>query len=289
MLGGNSKEDDVLAKEALKIAARRRFDAERTARIHNAKQRLIGLPIQGLDAQVAERQQRNMHDRDVLNYESKTVYHRYLVCPSICKVFDHYFTGAQALEIERILAASMEEERRMKEFQMDQMKRSWAESAARKREEQDKPRVPDYDPDNAGPASLQAMKGEDIDRAERIKAQKEQMRLWVQDQIAQKAYVKQLDQEDNLNYADMIKAIDEIREATEQEEAEMRKYVINTVKADNLEVCFVFSSSTLLLHHLTDVFTPSPPSLPSSRWARSNEGTCRTPSTAKTTKLSRRH
>jgi hypothetical protein len=74
MLGGNSNEDDVLAKEAMKIAARRKFDAERTARIHNAKHRLIGLPIEGLDAQVAEKQRRKQHDIDVINFESKRYY-----------------------------------------------------------------------------------------------------------------------------------------------------------------------------------------------------------------------
>ncbi len=124
----------------------------------------------------------------------------------------------------------------MRQFQMNQMKQSWAENAARKKAESNAAPPSDFDYENAGPASLQKMKGEDIERENRVKQQKEQMRLWIQDQIAQKQYVKQLDQEDDLNYADMIKAIDEIREATEQEEAEMRKYVVNTVKAENLEV-----------------------------------------------------
>lgn len=124
---------------------------------------------------------------------------------------------------------------------MNQMKQSWAENAARKKVESNAAPPSDFDYENAGPASLQKMEGEDTERENRIKQQKEQMRLWIQDQIAQKQYVKQLDQEDDLNYADMIKAIDEIREATEQEEAEMRKYVVNTVKADNLEVTSWYS------------------------------------------------
>lgn len=140
------------------------------------------------------------------------------------------------MEIERILAASMEEERLMKEFQMNQMKQSWAESAERKKLAKTQTTDPDFDLDRAGPASLQKMKGEDEDRNERIRKQKEQMKVWIQEQIAQKQYLKHLDQEDDLNYAEMIKTIDEIREATEREEAEMRKYVIRTVKADNLEV-----------------------------------------------------
>lgn len=140
------------------------------------------------------------------------------------------------MEIERILAASMEEERLMKEFQMKQMKQSWAENAERKKFAKTQTPEPDFDLERAGPASLQKMSGEDENRYERVKEQREQMKAWIQEQIAQKQYLKHLDQEDDLNYAEMIKTIDEIREATEREEAEMRKYVIRTVKADNLEV-----------------------------------------------------
>ena len=130
----------------------------------------------------------------------------------------------------------MEEERRMKEFQMNQMKASWADNAARKKIEKAQPVTPDFDMEIAGAASLQRMSGEDIDRAERNKKQKETMKAWIQQQIAQKSYSKQLDVEEDLNYAEMVKMIDEIREATEKEEAEMRKYITDTVKAENLEV-----------------------------------------------------
>lgn len=124
----------------------------------------------------------------------------------------------------------------MKEFQMRQLKQSWAESAAQRQMQKSQPPPPDFDPTIAGPASLQKMEGEDTDRVARIQKQREQMKEWIQNQIADKQYVKQIEAEEDLNYADMIKAIDEIREATEKEEQEMRKYVISTVKADNLEV-----------------------------------------------------
>jgi hypothetical protein len=140
------------------------------------------------------------------------------------------------LEIERILAASMEEERQMKDFQMRQLKQSWAQEAERKKSEKSQPPPPDFNHQIAGPASLQRMTGEDTNRHDRIKQQREQMKQWIHQQIAEKQYTKQAEQEDDLNYADMIKMIDEIREATEREEQDMRKYVIGTVKADNHEV-----------------------------------------------------
>lgn len=145
----------------------------------------------------------------------------------------------------------MEEERRMREFQMNQMKKSWEEDAARKLAEKNRAPPTDFNRVDCGPASVLQMKGEDLDRINRVKDQREQMKIWIQEQIAQKQYGKQLDQEDDLNYADMIKAIDEIREQTEREEAEMRKYVINTVKSDNLEVSTHVHGSPLLNHILT--------------------------------------
>jgi hypothetical protein len=165
------------------------------------------------------------------------------------------FTGAQALEIERLLAASMEEERQMKEFQMAQLKQSWADNAARRQYEKTQAPPPDFDPNTAGAASLQKMSGEDANRYERIKKQREQMKTWIQEQIAEKQYSKQLDMEENLNYAEMIKMIDEIREATDVEEKQMRKYITDTVKADNLEVLTAFCLRALPLLCVSSMLT----------------------------------
>jgi hypothetical protein len=149
----------------------------------------------------------------------------------------------------------MEEERQMKEFQMAQLKQSWAETAARRQFEKSQPPAPDFNPDVAGPASLQKMSGEDADRYERIKKQREQMKIWIQQQISEKQYSKQLDIEENLNYAEMIKMIDEIREATDVEEKQMRKYITDTVKADNLEV--LADSRNAALQRTSHVRTPA--------------------------------
>ncbi len=71
MFSGGNAQDDVLAKEAAKIAYKRQQNEQRRMRIHNAKQRTIGLDIAGLDAQVAEKQRSHQKDKDILNFESK--------------------------------------------------------------------------------------------------------------------------------------------------------------------------------------------------------------------------
>lgn len=124
----------------------------------------------------------------------------------------------------------------MKEYQMRELKKSWSEAAEKRNFTKTQPRGPDFDPANSGPASLQRFSGEDTDRENRLKEQKNQMRKWIQEQVAEKAYLNKVRQDEDMSYADMIKAIDEIRAATEQEEQEMRKYIVQTVASHNREV-----------------------------------------------------
>ena len=140
------------------------------------------------------------------------------------------------MEIERILAASLEEERQMKDYQMRELKKSWEDAARHRSTLKAQPRGADFDPDNSGPASLQVFSGEDTKRVERQSQQKEQMRKWIQEQIAEKAYLSKVRRDEDMSYADMIKAIDEIRAATEKEEYDMRKYIQDSVKLQNVDV-----------------------------------------------------
>jgi hypothetical protein len=99
----------------------------------------------------------------------------------------------------------MDEERHMREFQMNQLKSSWEDAMRKRTAEREAPPGTDFDVQNCGPASLIVMKGEDLQGGERSKQAKEQMRVWIQQQIAEKAYMKGRDADENLNYADMIK------------------------------------------------------------------------------------
>lgn len=140
------------------------------------------------------------------------------------------------MEIERMLAASMEEERQMKEFQMNEMKKSWSQSIQYKRELASQPPPKDFDSENAGPAAALRFFGEDSNRANRLQQQKQQLQKWIQEQVAEKAHLRHLQREEDMSYAEMIKAIDDVREATEREEREMRKYIQDTVKQYNKEL-----------------------------------------------------
>ncbi len=124
----------------------------------------------------------------------------------------------------------------MKEYQMRELKKSWEDASQYRTYQKSLPRGLDFDPQNSGPASLQRFSGEDTDQYERKRLQKEQMRTWIQEQIAEKSYLNKIRRDDDMSYADMIKAIDEIRAATEREEFEMRKYIQDSVKMQNQDV-----------------------------------------------------
>lgn len=59
-------------------------------------------------------------------------------------------------------------------------------------------------------SSFQRFSGEDVNREERTRLQKQQMKTWVQEQVAEKAYQKYQENEERMKYADLLKQIDEV-------------------------------------------------------------------------------
>lgn len=95
---------------------------------------------------------------------------------------------------------------------------------------------PPLDPETCGTASAQKFNGEDPNKAARLKAQKEQMRRWVQEQVSEKADISNAHNRDSAAYSELIGAINAYRDAAEQEEKEMRKYLVGSVNAQNAEL-----------------------------------------------------
>lgn len=92
------------------------------------------------------------------------------------------------------------------------------------------------DPELCGSASAQKFNGEDPNKAARLKAQKEQMRRWVQEQVSEKADIKNAHQSDSMAYSELLSAINAYRDAAENEEKEMRKYLLDSMKIQNAEL-----------------------------------------------------
>ena len=147
------------------------------------------------------------------------------------------FKEQQAIEIERIVALAKEEEKQLKEFQNNELKKSWQESIHKKKENENYLRsIKDIDYERAGPSSAISFTGEDGLRNERNKLQKDQMRRWVQEQMHEKAFQKKLDKEEDMAQAAIIRTVDNIREATEKEEQELSRFGRQSVLAQNADV-----------------------------------------------------
>ena len=172
-----------------------------------------------------------------------------------------FLSGQQALEIERILAQAMEEEKQMKEYQMNSIKKDWEDAVQNRKAKTSAPTGPDFDTDNCGPAAALKFSGEDTNRGPRLRLQKEQMRRWIQEQVAEKAQLAHLRKEEDMSYAEMIKAIDEIRENTEREERELRQYIQSSVKDYNHELAKVQRDRNRSLNRYDEPGNPAATSL----------------------------
>jgi hypothetical protein len=201
-----------LDKETAKIEAKRRANEERTKRFLNARQRTLGVDVQALDAQVAEkrRNQQNSDDSDRLE-------------------------RIRAKEIDRILEAAAAEEVNMRKFQMEELKKEWTTKSGDIKEKRafiD----PDYEPEKFGPSSFQVFDGEDTLAEERERLKKDQVRRWAQEQAAEHAVQKQRERDEDLYNAEMIRQIDQIRGQAAEQEKQMHSMLLREVSHTNREL-----------------------------------------------------
>ena len=174
--------DAALAKEEARIALKRQQNELRRQRFLDARTRVIGVDVDALDAQVAEMTQRKADGKEAERVER-----------------------LRQLEIERVLEAAAQEERMMREYNQAEIKKAWEQSIAYK-----KSVVPESDPDPrfSGTSAAQNFAGNDPNKQARIHAQQAQMRQWIQEQVAEKAFLSQLDKDGSKSYSDMLKAIE---------------------------------------------------------------------------------
>lgn len=201
--------DDQLMMEEARIRRKREENAKRRDRFLNARKRIMGVDVEALDAQVAEKKDSNKADADADTMER-----------------------LKFMEIERVLEHAKEEERLMREYQKAQLKESWDAMVIEHKREKAEPEV-FLDPLKAGPSAAQSFAGSDPRKAERIKAQQEQMRRWIQEQVHEKAENQSKRNADAEAYSNMLNAVETIRDAADTEEKEMKAYLNKTVTDSN--------------------------------------------------------
>eukprot|EP01035_Chromulina_nebulosa_P018506 gene18506-24223_t len=206
-----SQDEAALSKEELRIQAKRQANEERRRRFLDARKRLIGQDVQALDQQVLEKQKNKAYEKDLDKLERLRI-----------------------IEIQRILEASAEEERIMKENEKKALLSSWNESIQDRRNRLQQS-IDEFLPEPTI-SSAQVFEGEDINQSERILKQQEQMKSWINEQINEKYHNKLLSKQEELKYIEMLKAINDVREAAENEEKTMKDYLTETFKNENLRL-----------------------------------------------------
>lgn len=197
-------------KEQMRLKMKAEANYQRNLKFRDHRQRTIGIDKDALDAQVAEK-------RRLAEEEKK----------------NSLMEKQRALEIDYLMETAAQEEMQMRKKYMEDVKRDW-ENARLHREECDRR---DSEADlNFSKSVLSKFGGEDVLRKERAKAQKEQLRRWTQEELDEKAYRRQQEQDRERAYADMIRVIEDIRAATEEEEEQMRKEYVHTISQSNKEI-----------------------------------------------------
>jgi hypothetical protein len=139
-------------------------------------------------------------------------------------------------EIQRVLEAAAQEQKDDMDEQMNELKRSWNDQMNLRANEKAGTKVLDYDTTDCGISSAQRFFGEDLSQPDRIKAQQDQMRNWIQEQMAEKAYRRSQAKQEDDNYAQLLRLTNEFRAAQEKEENDLRRKNLKDILAENRQV-----------------------------------------------------
>lgn len=215
---------DSLSKEEARIKMKREANEARRLRLLDARRRVIGLDVDALNEQVAEKERMKSDQKEIERLDRLRI-----------------------MEIERIMEAASTEERALRDYQNQELKKSWEASITAKGV---KSFEPSFNPDSTGVSAAQTFAGEDRNRPQRLKEQKSQMTHWIQEQVADKQYMKMLNRGEADKYTEMMRAVDSIREAAEIEEREMQRYLNNVVKDDNAKLAMTQRENRQYLKNL---------------------------------------
>lgn len=110
---------------------------------------------------------------------------------------------------------------------MEELKASWARDAEQRRRNK---------AEEEGPSITSFIGHEDTGREERIRAQKEQLKRWLIEQANEHANRSMRDRQEDLAYADMLRAVAEVQEQAENEESMLRKELERRIGDENRRV-----------------------------------------------------
>eukprot|EP01041_Mallomonas_annulata_P009338 gene9338-19381_t len=186
-------------KDEARIRHKQEVLKRQQERIRNPRNLAMGIDSKFLDSQVSEQRSKEAALKEDARLERLNM-----------------------LEMERLMEEAALEERNMKDFQKLKLIEEWKKSQSETAEKNVKVHEI-YDPSASGTSSCQTFDGEDPGQVDRSKLQKAQMKRWIQEQLAEKAYKQAKEKEDEHLYSQYMDTMGNLLSASQAEEAENRR------------------------------------------------------------------
>lgn len=174
------------------IEKKRRLAQERAERLKDPKQRALGMDREALDEQIREKELRKQQEKDRNAFFDRQA----LLMDKHACTLQHEVDSLRIQREKEIndFRSTFQKREAGRDFDLVDPKRVTGDIPAR---------VHDEDPRN-GVSSLQRFEGEDLDAANRRKAQQDQVRAWAQQQTDEKLAKKWMEQEANKAFEDRL-------------------------------------------------------------------------------------
>ncbi|KAL0481928.1 hypothetical protein AKO1_011382 [Acrasis kona] len=214
---------DVHKKEQVAIERRRAAEEERKNRIFNPKVRVIGVDKQALDAQVEEKKLlKQMEDERDRFYDEQT----------IISSQHGQFLESKMQDVRREVQKTVSEYRQTQ--QANELRREFDLNDKDALKKELPVRVGDRDP-RLGISAAQVFNGEDLGNRERSRAQKEQMKSWIEQNISEKDHQKALEEYEKLMYEKRTEEVNFLANEIEKQKELLRLEKLRANKEYNLE------------------------------------------------------
>jgi len=197
-------------REQRRIEAIRARNEARRERCLNARMRTIGVDVDALNQQVAEKEA----ERLLARQEGSDARDRDLM-------------------INRIIEERELEEKEAKRREMEALKAEWSSQRVLPKNEAPKMGDPVV-PEQCGMGAVQRLGGEDVTQFERKKLQQQQMRSWTKQQMEERSAKAREEKDEEMRYAEYLKMLSEKRAELEGDEVVHSRAASKSMQRDNL-------------------------------------------------------
>eukprot|EP00619_Florenciella_sp_RCC1007_P011720 CAMPEP_0205920698 /NCGR_PEP_ID=MMETSP1325-20131115/11607_1 /ASSEMBLY_ACC=CAM_ASM_000708 /TAXON_ID=236786 /ORGANISM="Florenciella sp., Strain RCC1007" /LENGTH=361 /DNA_ID=CAMNT_0053288411 /DNA_START=20 /DNA_END=1105 /DNA_ORIENTATION=+ len=200
----------AMEREEMRIAAIRKRMSERASRNQNPRMRVIGVDVAGLDAQIAEKK--------AMHHDNKA---------------DEKLQVQREQFINMMIEQREQEELETKRKEAAALKETWNEQLAAPKNQVAKMADP-VKPEECGLSALQRFNGEDRSKYSRQRLQKEQVKSWTKQQMAERQAKANEEVDEMKRYAQYLVMIGDRRAQLEAEEGGDVKKRAMFLKEQNL-------------------------------------------------------